>query len=494
LHNGEAVTLVDLDDDPDTITFETNKFSTFALAHNDVRSNSSSDKEDDEDDDNPADKEDDEDEDDDEDKTSKTERIEISVGDSEYIEIELEEYDANEATISIVRGDKYVSINKTLFTTAGKLKIVGKEEGNAKIEIEFDTGDILIINIEVVDDSSSDKEDDEDDDEDKASETKRIEISVGDDAIIEIDLEKYDADEAIVSIIRGDKYISIDKSLFTSNGQLKIVGVEEGKARIDVEFDTGDKVIINVNVVDESDEEDDSEDKPSDTDDDKKKPSGGSSTSRRTSSSSSKNIVREIKVTDENNKGNITIAGKGTKNSIVKAEVKTEKGYKISSVIIKSESGQIIETEKLENGIFSFTMPDENIEIIPNYEINNQEVIVLGIDNVNAQVFGNTVVNDVAPVIRNSRAMLPIRFIIETIGGKVVWDGENNKVSIKFEETEIVIYIGSEYAYKNGEQIQLDSPAFIENDRTYLPIRFVSENLGRKVLWDDETREVIMIP
>ena len=44
----------------------------------------------------------------------------------------------------------------------------------------------------------------------------------------------------------------------------------------------------------------------------------------------------------------------------------------------------------------------------------------------------------------------------------------------------------------NGKEIALDSPAFIENNRTYLPVRFIVENLGAKVEWVAETRQIIV--
>ncbi|MGN1230440.1 MAG: copper amine oxidase N-terminal domain-containing protein [Anaerotignum sp.] len=40
----------------------------------------------------------------------------------------------------------------------------------------------------------------------------------------------------------------------------------------------------------------------------------------------------------------------------------------------------------------------------------------------------------------------------------------------------------------------MDSPAFIENDRTYLPLRFVAENLGATVFWNADTQEVTIVP
>ena len=40
---------------------------------------------------------------------------------------------------------------------------------------------------------------------------------------------------------------------------------------------------------------------------------------------------------------------------------------------------------------------------------------------------------------------------------------------------------------EHPEEITPDSPAFIESSRTYLPVRFVAENLSATVLWDGAT-------
>lgn len=122
------------------------------------------------------------------------------------------------------------------------------------------------------------------------------------------------------------------------------------------------------------------------------------------------------------------------------------------------------------------------------------EKIVLAMNNKVANVFGNTVVNDVAPIIRGERTMLPIRFVAEALGATVAWDGTQQKVTITKGEGVIDIYINSAVAFVNGNPVDLDSPAFIENSRTYLPLRFVAENLGADVYWNAETKEVTVVP
>lgn len=116
--------------------------------------------------------------------------------------------------------------------------------------------------------------------------------------------------------------------------------------------------------------------------------------------------------------------------------------------------------------------------------------IILTIGQKDATIDGNTVSNDVAPKIVNDRTMLPIRFIAEALGAKVDWIEESQTVKITAENIDISLVIGEDFATVNGEKIDLDSPSFIENDRTYLPIRFVSEKLGADVKWDDATQTV----
>ncbi len=127
----------------------------------------------------------------------------------------------------------------------------------------------------------------------------------------------------------------------------------------------------------------------------------------------------------------------------------------------------------------------------------SSNTIVLTFDEHNALVYGTTKTNDVAPKVVNDRTMLPARFIAENLGATVEWDGEKQLVTItgkneKQEDVTILITIGSDYAKVNGEDVKLDSPAFVENDRTYTPIRFISENLGATVEWN-ETEQTVTI-
>ncbi len=120
--------------------------------------------------------------------------------------------------------------------------------------------------------------------------------------------------------------------------------------------------------------------------------------------------------------------------------------------------------------------------------------ISLTIGNTTATLNGENVECDAAPIIRNGRTMLPIRFIAEALGADVSWTEQTKTVSVKKFNFSISLFVGgfSAEVTKNGrvEKVELDSPSFIENGRTYLPVRFVSENLGAKVDWNGDTQTV----
>jgi hypothetical protein len=118
------------------------------------------------------------------------------------------------------------------------------------------------------------------------------------------------------------------------------------------------------------------------------------------------------------------------------------------------------------------------------------DIFALVIDEKSASVFGEIKENDVEPIIRNDRTMLPARFVAENLGAEVEWDAENRVVTVKSADVEIKLTIDSAVATVNGVEETLDSPAFIENDRTYTPVRFIAEKLGATVEWDHDLKMV----
>ncbi|MDO4563583.1 MAG: flavodoxin, partial [Clostridia bacterium] len=95
-----------------------------------------------------------------------------------------------------------------------------------------------------------------------------------------------------------------------------------------------------------------------------------------------------------------------------------------------------------------------------------------------------------APILRNNRTLLPVRAIVEEMGGTVGWKEETQEVTLSYGNDTILLAIGSETAYLNGEAKALDVAPVVLNYRTLLPIRFIAEWFGFGVVWNGEEQTV----
>ena len=86
------------------------------------------------------------------------------------------------------------------------------------------------------------------------------------------------------------------------------------------------------------------------------------------------------------------------------------------------------------------------------------------------------------------RIYVPIRPLTEKLGANVGYNGESQEVTIETNSLSLLLKIGSNKAFVNGVETKLDAPAFVKDGFTYVPLRFVSENLLLDVSYDDATK------
>ncbi|MGM9550824.1 MAG: stalk domain-containing protein [Clostridia bacterium] len=99
-------------------------------------------------------------------------------------------------------------------------------------------------------------------------------------------------------------------------------------------------------------------------------------------------------------------------------------------------------------------------------------------------VNGIKIKTDVAPFILNDRVLVPLRAIFESIGASIEWNQDTKTVTAVKGDKVIELTIDNLEAKVNGEIVTLDTPAIIRNNRTMVPVRFVSEALGAEVKWN----------
>ncbi len=131
-------------------------------------------------------------------------------------------------------------------------------------------------------------------------------------------------------------------------------------------------------------------------------------------------------------------------------------------------------------------------------EENNNPFIDIRSDEIKVFINNQTVMFDVSPKLINDRTMVPMRKIFEDVGAKVDWDEATQTVtatrivsdSWEIKTTEVKLTIGQNKIFINGEEKAIDVAPVVIDDRTLVPVRFISEALGGIVEWIDDKQIV----
>ena len=103
---------------------------------------------------------------------------------------------------------------------------------------------------------------------------------------------------------------------------------------------------------------------------------------------------------------------------------------------------------------------------------------------------GTALTFNAPPIIADGRTLVPMRTIFEALGAAVSWDGATKTITVAKGDTTIVLPLDSTTPTINGQTVTIDAPATSINGTTYVSIRFVAESFGVHVAWDGNTRTV----
>ncbi|TDF99390.1 N-acetylmuramoyl-L-alanine amidase family protein [Paenibacillus piri] len=105
---------------------------------------------------------------------------------------------------------------------------------------------------------------------------------------------------------------------------------------------------------------------------------------------------------------------------------------------------------------------------------------------------GKALAAEVAPKIVQGNTVVPVRVIAESLGSKVQWEEKSRKVTVAKDDINIQLFINKQEVTVNNKRFQLETAPAIMDGSTMLPLRFVSEQFGVKVTWDEPTRSVFL--
>ena len=116
--------------------------------------------------------------------------------------------------------------------------------------------------------------------------------------------------------------------------------------------------------------------------------------------------------------------------------------------------------------------------------------IILKIDSTTMNVNGSSRTIPAPPVIREGRTLVPVRVVSEAMSASVYWLEKTKQIRIVEGGNEIILTIGSKEMKIGGVTKTMDVEPMMIGGSTYVPLRFISENLGAEIAWNNDTREI----
>lgn len=199
-------------------------------------------------------------------------------------------------------------------------------------------------------------------------------------------------------------------------------------------------------------------------------------------------------ISDSKNGAVTASAAKAETGDKVILTPKADEGYALDKITAKDKDGKEVKLKAEKDGTYSFTMPKGGVTVDTTFKQAEgtastdkpaaaTKTILLQIGSTAVIVDDQAIINDVAPVIRNDRTLVPIRVITEALGGQVAWNEAAKEVTLTVNGKEIKMTIG-----KALEKYGV-APVII-GGRTFVPVRFVADELGAVTTWDDATKTV----
>lgn len=183
----------------------------------------------------------------------------------------------------------------------------------------------------------------------------------------------------------------------------------------------------------------------------------------------------------------------GTSYADVNVQPNTTYHYTVKPVLAEAKPFQGID-EKLGGTIATFTVTTKaqayKPEVFKHFILLKLNDPYMSVDGIEQEVDPG---NKTAPIIINGRTMVPIRAIVEAMGGSIGWDKDTKKVNIEARKNKINLWIDKYNMQAGGKDMQMDVAPTIRGGRTFLPIRFVGENLNCKVDWINSTKEIVVV-
>ncbi len=216
------------------------------------------------------------------------------------------------------------------------------------------------------------------------------------------------------------------------------------------------------------------------------------------------------------NHGTVTVKSEGGYGEEITITAEPDRGYEVDKIKVTDDSGKDIEVTEKKGDKYTFSMPRRKVTVEatfkkierpsnnngqnPNDYMQKQKevkttVFTVGSNMVKYTVSGETQHAserqiDAKPFIRNGRVMVPIRYVAESLGMKVMWNKQSKIVTLQDKERKVEIVTNSKKIVVNGKEYVSDVAPVIENGRTYLSISNIGKVSGANMTWNNQSKQV----
>lgn len=157
--------------------------------------------------------------------------------------------------------------------------------------------------------------------------------------------------------------------------------------------------------------------------------------------------------------------------------------------------GAVVEQILLETGETSYRVESAlslTADLAPHVKAGLSPIFAKPAQPITVRVNGHILELDQPPILGNSRTLIGLRAIAESLGARVSWDEESRTAFVSHGGLEISVSVGSNLlllrrADGTTTQLESDMAAVIVGGRTLLPVRILAESFGLTVAWDPET-------
>lgn len=234
------------------------------------------------------------------------------------------------------------------------------------------------------------------------------------------------------------------------------------------------------------------------------------------SSNKDKDRQKYIIEKEKMNHGTVTVKSEGRYGEEITIIAEPDRGYEVDKIKVTDDSGKDIEVTEKKGDKYTFSMPRRKVTVEatfkkierpsnnngqnPNDYMQKQKevkttVFTVGSNMVKYTVSGETQHAserqiDAKPFIRNGRVMVPIRYVAESLGMKVMWNKQSKIVTLQDKERKVEIVTNSKKIVVNGKEYVSDVAPVIENGRTYLSISNIGKVSGANMTWNNQSKQV----